>query len=139
MGDVGSGFLGVIFGILTVDAALHSSALLWSWLILLGAFIVDSTVTLVRRLLRRERVHLAHRTHAYQHAARGLGAHWPVTLTFGAVNLLWLTPLAIAVAARWLPGELALGIAWLPLAVIALRWRAGVPEGAPGPGPESSF
>lgn len=131
MGDVGSGFLGAIFGILVVDTAQQSSSLLVSWLILLGAFIVDATVTLLRRLLRREHVHLAHRSHAYQHAARALGAHLPVTLAFGAINLFWLTPLAIAVAAGWLPGEVGLGIAWLPLAAAALRWRAGMPEAAP--------
>ena len=133
MGDAGSGFLGVIFGILVVDATRHSPTLLWSWLILLGAFIVDATITLLRRLLRREPVQMAHRNHAYQHAARGLGAHRPVTVAFGAINLCWLTPLAIAVAVGWLPGEVALGIAWLPLAAAALHWRAGLPEVAPAP------
>jgi Fuc2NAc and GlcNAc transferase len=139
MGDVGSGFLGLIFGIVAVDAAAHSIALLWSWLILLGAFIVDATITLMRRLLRRERVHMAHRTHAYQHAARALCKHRPVTLAFGAINLLWLTPLALGVAAGCLPGEVTLGVAWLPLALAALRWHAGLPESSPVPRPKSFF
>ena len=63
MGDVGSGFLGLVLGILALDFALQEPRLFWSWLILLGSFIVDASVTLVRRLLRRERVYLAHRTH----------------------------------------------------------------------------
>jgi Fuc2NAc and GlcNAc transferase len=128
MGDVGSGFLGAVFGVLVVDALHHSAALFWSWLILLGAFIVDATLTLLRRLARRERVHEAHRSHAYQHAARALGAHRPVTLAFAAINLVWLLPFALAVATGHLRGELALIVAWLPLVLAALRLRAGVPD-----------
>lgn len=130
MGDVGSGFLGATFGVLVVDAARVSPSLFWSWLILLGAFIVDATVTLLRRLARSERVYEAHRSHAYQHAARAWGAHRPVTLAFAAVNVLWLLPMAAIAATGVLPGELALVIAWLPLVVLAIRYRAGVPEPA---------
>jgi Fuc2NAc and GlcNAc transferase len=132
MGDAGSGFLGVVFAVLAIDAAQHAPALFWCWLILLGSFIVDATVTLLRRLMRRERIHQAHRTHAYQHASRALGGHRPVTLAFGAINLLWLLPLALLVAAGRLPGDLALVIAWLPLVALALYWRAGLPETTPG-------
>ena len=98
MGDAGSGFLGVVFGVLAVDASRQTPELLWSWLILLGAFIVDATVTLLRRLIRGERVYEAHRSHAYQHAARAIGKHRPVTLAIGAINVLWLLPLALMVA-----------------------------------------
>jgi len=132
MGDAGSGFLGATFGVLAIDAARHSPTLFWCWLILLGAFIVDATVTLLRRLQRGERVQEAHRTHAYQYAARALGAHRPVTLVFGAINLLWLLPCALVAAAGWVPGELAVAVAWLPLIVTALRWRAGMPEATSG-------
>jgi Fuc2NAc and GlcNAc transferase len=131
MGDAGSGFLGLVFGVLIVDAAHHSPELLWSWLILLGAFIVDATVTLLRRLLRGEPVYQAHRTHAYQHAARALGAHGYVTLAFGTINLLWLLPIAFAVAKGWLPGEWGVAVAWAPLAALALGWKAGMPETLP--------
>jgi Fuc2NAc and GlcNAc transferase len=130
MGDAGSGFLGVVFGVLAVDAARYAPQLFWCWLILLGGFIVDATVTLLRRLMQFERVYEAHRTHAYQHASRAFG-HRRVTLAFGAINLLWLLPLALSVAAGWLPGDLALVIAWLPLVALALYWRSGQPETAP--------
>ena len=56
MGDVGSGFLGIILGLLSLQAAWVSPKLLWVWLILLGVFIVDATVTLIRRLLRGDKV-----------------------------------------------------------------------------------
>jgi len=128
MGDAGSGFLGVVFGVLAVDAARQAPELSWLLMILLGAFIVDATVTLIRRLIRGERVYLPHRSHAYQHASRGLGTHRLVTLAFGVINVLWLLPLALLVARGWLRGELALVIAWLPLVALALRWHAGQPE-----------
>jgi Fuc2NAc and GlcNAc transferase len=132
MGDAGSGFLGVLFGVLAIDAARHEPVLLWCWLILLGAFIIDATITLLRRLLRGERVYQAHRSHAYQHAARVWGAHRPVTVAFGLINLLWLLPWALMVANGSIRSEIALAIAWLPLIVLALRWNAGLPETAAG-------
>jgi len=128
MGDVGSGFLGVVFGVLAIDAAIHSPVLFWSWLILLGGFIVDATVTLLRRLVRGDPVYLAHRSHAYQRAARAIGRHRPVAIAFGAANVLWLLPFALLAATGRFPGEIALVIAWLPLIFLALWWRAGFAE-----------
>lgn len=65
MTPIGSGFLGLTVGILSIQAARFAPELLWSWVILLGAFMVDATVTLLRRILIRERFFEAHRTHAY--------------------------------------------------------------------------
>ena len=53
MGDVGSGFLGFVFGVLAIASAKERPWLLWPWLILLSVFIVDSTLTLMRRLIHR--------------------------------------------------------------------------------------
>ena len=52
MGDAGSGFLGVTLGILSLQAACASPALLWVWVILMGVFVVDATFTLVRQIGR---------------------------------------------------------------------------------------
>src|SRR5687768_16066675 len=46
MGDAGSGFLGLVLGLLSIQAAVIKTGFFWSWVILLGAFIVDATVTL---------------------------------------------------------------------------------------------
>jgi Fuc2NAc and GlcNAc transferase len=128
MGDAGSGFLGIVLGALSVMSAHGEGALLWAWMILLGVFIVDATVTLIRRVLRGETFYEAHRSHAYQHAARELGAHRPVSLMVGAINLLWLLPIALLVGTGWLDGALGAVVAYLPLAGLALRYRAGVPD-----------
>ncbi|MDD3651790.1 glycosyltransferase family 4 protein [Immundisolibacter sp.] len=128
MGDAGSGFLGITLGILSLQAALAQPRLLWSWLILLGVFVVDATFTLLRRLLRGERVYEAHRSHAYQHAARRLGRHRPVTLAVAAIDLGWLLPIAAWVATGGLDGGVGLLVAYAPLLALAVWLRAGQPE-----------
>ncbi len=124
MGDVGSGFLGMSLGIMALQGWKLDVSLLWAWLILLGVFIVDASLTLFRRLLAGENVFRAHRGHAYQVAARRYGAHAPVSLAVGAINLLWLLPLAIWVARGGLAGPVGLLIAWTPLVALAVCFRA---------------
>ena len=126
MGDAGSGFLGLMLGALSLQAAAARPVLFWCWLVLLGVFIVDATMTLIRRLLRGERVYEAHRSHAYQHAMQEYGDHRRVTLAVAAINVFWLLPWAAAIASGQVPGVVGLVAAYLPLLVLALRFRAGV-------------
>ncbi|MGR4039580.1 glycosyltransferase family 4 protein [Pseudomonas sp. JDS08PS003] len=125
MGDAGSGFLGLILGVFSVQAAWTSSRFLWVWLILLGVFIVDATFTLIRRLLRGDKVYEAHRSHAYQFASRQFGRHLPVTLAVMVINVLWLLPIAMCVGLFDLDGSIGLVLAYAPLVVLAIRFHAG--------------
>lgn len=125
MGDAGSGFLGIILGVLSLQAAWTDPDLLWVWLILLGVFIVDATLTLMRRLLRGDKVHEPHRSHAYQFASRQFGKHVPVTVAVGLINLFWLLPIALCVSYLNLDGLLALNVAYAPIVWLAVRYRAG--------------
>ncbi|WP_317623025.1 MraY family glycosyltransferase [Thiohalorhabdus denitrificans] len=128
MGDAGSGFLGFALAALAVLTWAEAGLTFWAWLILLGAFIVDASLTLARRMLRGERFYEAHRSHAYQHAARQFGSHQPVTVAVGVINLLWLAPLAWAAAAwpEW--GLVVMLTAWAPILIICLYFRAGLRE-----------
>lgn len=128
MGDAGSGFLGMILGLFTLHAAWSNPSLFWSWLILLGVFIVDATFTLIRRLLRREKVYEAHRSHAYQYASRLHGSHRKVTLGVLAINIAWLFPLATAVSIHILSGVTALLMAYIPIFILAIKYKAGVSD-----------
>lgn len=128
MGDAGSGFLGLVLGLLSVQAAMINANFFWSWLIFLGVFIVDATVTLVRRGLSGEQLSEAHRSHAYQHASRHYRRHLPVTVGVLAINLLWLLPLALLVGVGYLNGCLGVLIAYSPLVVLALKFNAGKRE-----------
>ncbi|MGN8261160.1 glycosyltransferase family 4 protein [Pseudomonas sp. SMSB3] len=128
MGDAGSGFLGIVLGGLSLQAAWLSPTLFWCWLILLGVFIVDATYTLIRRVMRGDRVYEAHRSHAYQFAAREYGRHLPVTLAVMGINLFWLLPIAVCVLEFGLDGAVGLLVAYVPLVALAVRYRAGTLE-----------
>lgn len=128
MGDVGStfvAFLIVALALHTIASALLSPA---SWVILSGAFLIDATITLARRLAFRERIWVAHRRHAYQFLARRFGAHRPVTLLYLAINITWLLPMALWAqlqpACAWWAAVLGLA----PLAALAAWAGAGRPE-----------
>src|SRR5207253_5665948 len=66
MGDVGSTFLGFLAGTLAVMGAHRGLFGLFVPALIFSPFIVDATVTLLRRLLRGEKVWQAHREHYYQ-------------------------------------------------------------------------
>lgn len=128
MGDVGSGFLGITLGAFSIQAAWVAPSLFWAWAILLGVFVVDASVTLIRRILQGETFYEAHRSHAYQHASRRIGAHKPVSVAVGAINMLWLLPVASLVTLGYVDGFLGLVIAYLPLFGLAFCLKAGVRE-----------
>jgi Fuc2NAc and GlcNAc transferase len=125
MGDVGSGFLGFVFGVLAISSAKERPWLLWPWLILLSVFIVDSTVTLIRRSITGARVYEAHCSHAYQHAAQRWGSHSRVTVTIAAVNVAWLFPLGWGACVWPAAAPLFAVAASAPLVYTAFRYDAG--------------
>lgn len=128
MGDAGSGFLGIVLAILSIQAAWTAPQLFWSWLILLGVFIVDATWTLLRRLLRGDKLYQAHRSHAYQFASRHFKSHETVTLGVVVVNSLWLFPMAVWVGANGIDGCVGLIIAYMPLCFLVCKYNAGMLE-----------
>ena len=125
MGDAGSGFLGLVVALLALWSARDSAHLVWSWVILSSVFLVDATTTLLRRVRRGERFAEAHRNHAYQYAARTHRSHRAVTLAVLAINIVWLLPIAVAVALRWLDGVAGVAVATAPLVWLAFHYKAG--------------
>lgn len=128
MGDAGSGFLGITLGAMMLYSTSYGQEWLWIWLIMLGVFIVDATVTLIRRAVRKQNLTEAHCTHAYQWASRIHGSHTKVTVTVALINLLWLLPLSTLVAWGVVDGFLMLLIAYVPLVVLAIRYKAGTED-----------
>ena len=100
------------------------------WLILGGVFFVDATVTLARRYLRGDKLHEAHRSHAYQWLARRWGGHKPVTLAVTGVNLVWLLPCAWLALHRPEAGWWLTVSALCPLVLLAIVAGAGRAETA---------
>lgn len=125
MGDVGSGFAGFTLGVLALHSLHAGSLTVWTWLLLLGVFVVDASLTLLRRVLNRAKWYEGHSSHAYQHAARHYKCHWKVTITLVAVNMFWLAPLAWYSIVR---PELGLFLSLLglaPLVALASHFDAG--------------
>ncbi|HEX2206776.1 MAG TPA: glycosyltransferase family 4 protein [Longimicrobium sp.] len=132
MGDVGSGFLGFSFGTLAVASENGGRVPLLLWVLLLGVFVVDATVTLLRRTLAGEVPYAAHRDHAYQRAVRSGWSHGRVSAWVMAFNLALG---GLAVAAWLVPGlmmQIFVGglLALLVPYVIVERRKAMFQEGA---------
>jgi UDP-N-acetylmuramyl pentapeptide phosphotransferase/UDP-N-acetylglucosamine-1-phosphate transferase len=74
LGDVGSIPLGFFAGALGIVGWRNDVWPLWFPVLVFGPFIADATVTLLKRLIRGERVWQAHREHYYQRMVlMGLG------------------------------------------------------------------
>ena len=131
MGDAGSLFLGLSLGLLAIGSINKDIYLFVAWLIMLGVFIVDASYTLFYRIITRQAIQQAHRTHTYQKMAIKFHSHARVTLAIVAINLLWLLPIAIAVATTHLHYLAALAIAYTPLLLLAHKSQAGRIEQSP--------
>ncbi len=98
MGDAGSIPTGFLLGSLALLGAWEGDLPLACWLILLAAFITDTSVTLLWRIATGQSFAQPHRLHAYQRLSRVFGGHRPVLLILFALHAFWLIPLAAAAA-----------------------------------------
>lgn len=69
MGDVGSISIGAFLATLLLIGVSRYDLPVISFILLLSVFIVDASVTILRRLLKREKIWLPHRSHYYQRLA----------------------------------------------------------------------
>ncbi|NIM97409.1 MAG: hypothetical protein GTO24_04795 [candidate division Zixibacteria bacterium] len=115
MGDVGSTFIGYTLAVLALvgnqsEEPGHIPLLVP--VLILGTFLFDTTVTLSRRILKRENWYLSHRDHYYQkmtnlgfsHLQITLG-EYSVTFLLGVSALLYMRAtqvLAFSILAIWL-------------------------------------
>ncbi len=126
MGDAGSiplGFLAAVIGILGVQRGI------WAWsfpLLVFLPFVADASVTLVRRVLKRENISQAHRSHYYQRVVMMGATHRQLAW---AAYALMLAMAALAFAQHLRPeysnGSILTAVL-LQLAVflgIDYRWR----------------
>jgi UDP-N-acetylmuramyl pentapeptide phosphotransferase/UDP-N-acetylglucosamine-1-phosphate transferase len=95
MGDVGSSVLGLLAAALSLWGARDDVFPLWVALLVFSPFIVDATVTLLRRAFKGEKVWQAHRTHYYQRLVQMGWGH--------RKTVLWeyVLMIAVAISALW--------------------------------------
>jgi len=82
MGDVGSAFIGFSFAVFPVMTAQRSPRLVFAGILLVWPFVLDTSFTLVRRLIHKENIFEAHRTHLYQRLVISGYSHRFVTLVY---------------------------------------------------------
>jgi len=136
MGDAGSVPIGFLAGALGVVGWSRGSWPIWFPLLVFAPFVCDASLTLLRRLLRRESVWRAHREHYYQRLVRmGFGHRATAAIEYGAM----LACAATALYARREPAVVQAAVLAVSAAVLTaiavwidLRWarflrRGGVP------------
>ncbi len=131
LGDAGSVPLGFLAGAVGAYGAAVAAWPAWFPLLVFSPFIVDATVTIVRRLLRGERIWKAHRSHYYQ---RLVLAGWSRRRLLAHAYVLMLAAAASALAALGSGWEVrcAILLAWFAVYVsllAAIERRVGRPQG----------
>jgi Fuc2NAc and GlcNAc transferase len=124
MGDVGSTFLGYSFAALPLLASDQGGDALLLGTLLMWTFIMDAGVTFVGRLIRRENIFSAHRSHLYQRLVIAGYKH----ATISSLYIL-LTLVAGILSYEWSQGHpiapplifLGLPLIWIVLSFYARR------------------
>jgi UDP-GlcNAc:undecaprenyl-phosphate GlcNAc-1-phosphate transferase len=126
LGDVGSIPLGFFAGVLGLAGWRSDAWPLWFPVILFGPFIADATVTLLRRLIRGDKIWKAHREHYYQRMVlMGLGHRRTAFLGYALMALCAAAALAGRNQAPWVQALAFFGASAIlgALAVwVDLRW-----------------
>lgn len=129
MGDVGSASIGFLIAALAFRWEADRPGAVALICILSAVFIVDATWTLGARALRRRPLAQAHRSHAYQIAARRWGSHAKVSFAVLAYDALALAPLALASATGRIAPVVAFVLGGAPVA-LACWWLGAGGEAA---------
>ncbi|MBK1694789.1 glycosyl transferase [Chromatium weissei] len=126
LGDVGAASLGLLAAGLSLWGAQRDLFPLWTAWLAFSPFIVDATWTLLLRLLRREQLWKAHRSHHYQ---RLVLAGWTHRATLLRSYALMITTASSAVIAPQLaaPQQWLLLVMWT-LIYVLLHWRVAAIE-----------
>jgi UDP-N-acetylmuramyl pentapeptide phosphotransferase/UDP-N-acetylglucosamine-1-phosphate transferase len=127
LGDVGSIPLGFLAAVLGMDGVRRDLWPLWFPLVAFSPFIVDASVTLLRRGLRGERVWQAHREHYYQRLVRMGWSHRHTALAEYGLMATMVTLALFLRAAPTMQQAAGLAVAVAIYLVLAFavdrRWR----------------
>jgi len=119
MGDAGSIALGFAFGSLMIVGVVTEVFQLPVALLVMLVFLADASLTLLMRVIRRERWYNPHRQHLYQRLIASGKTHGSVLLFYQLINLVLVVP-GIIIAVRF-PG-LAWSVTLFLIIVFAAGW-----------------
>jgi UDP-N-acetylmuramyl pentapeptide phosphotransferase/UDP-N-acetylglucosamine-1-phosphate transferase len=121
MGDAGSiplGFLSAILGLIGWQSDLWP---LWFPVLVFSPFVVDATVTLIKRLLRREKFWQAHRSHYYQRLVQ-MGWGHKKTAIFEYLLMLGCGVTAIGLLHQPRAWYLPILLLWAVIYIAVMMW-----------------
>lgn len=101
MGDVASTFLGYTFAVLPLLSADEGGDALMLGTLIMWTFIMDAGVTFIRRVMNREKIFSAHRTHLYQRLVDSGYKHATISVIY-----ILLTLLAGLLSYAWSRGQI---------------------------------
>ena len=121
MGDTGSSTLGFLAAGMSIWGDSAGIVPLWVAVLVFSPFIVDASVTLIRRLLKGERVWLAHKSHYYQRLVQMGWGHRKTVLAEYALMagcaVSALVAVRVASAIQW-----GIIVFWVVVYVILMIW-----------------
>ena len=95
-GDVGSISLAFLLGYFLIRLLMASEN--WTYVFIFMIYFIDSTGTIIERILKRENIFTAHRLHLYQlYANEGKTKHLKISATYALVQLIFNVILLIFV------------------------------------------
>jgi Fuc2NAc and GlcNAc transferase len=109
MGDVGSTFLGYAFAVMPLVVAAGDARGPWIAVLVAGPIVFDATFTILRRIVRRENILRAHRSHLYQRLVVAGHAHASVSAVYMALALI----LSVLACVIWIAPEPGIPLALL--------------------------
>jgi len=120
MGDVGSAFIGFTLAVLPIIAVQRNPRFMFAGILLVWPFIFDTSFTLVRRLIKKENVFEAHRSHIYQRLVIAGYSHRFVTLMY-----MGFSATGAILALFWVKGfhHFNALVILIPIVLFAGLWR----------------
>jgi UDP-N-acetylmuramyl pentapeptide phosphotransferase/UDP-N-acetylglucosamine-1-phosphate transferase len=88
MGDSGSTSLGFILMVLGIYFHNNGTISFLFWILLTALFWFDATITLLRRIINKEKLSNPHKNHIYQRAIRGGFSHLKILIWGLGINIL---------------------------------------------------
>jgi Fuc2NAc and GlcNAc transferase len=117
MGDVASVPLGFIFASFIIYGIAVDALSLPVSILIMSVFIVDATLTLLKRVFRKEQWYTAHAQHVYQRLIAHGWSHWQVLVVYQATNVVLVLPAIMLVETYPQYAAVTVGLALIALGV----------------------
>lgn len=120
MGDVASVPLGFIFASFIIYGIAVDVLSLPVSILVMSVFIVDATLTLLTRVIRKEQWYTAHAQHVYQRLIAHGWSHWQVLVVYQTINVVLVLPAIMLVETYPQYAAVTVGLA---LFVLGICWH----------------